>query len=129
MRPAAAAPEQRRPTGGFPLVIAVLLLIAANLGGCATLSSDQEAERTLFPSSLAVVGHVVWVDRSENTAVIELKPGASVSIQPLLARNDAMVETARLQATAMRQGQTLGTRIVDGLPNVGDEVVVRRERE
>ncbi len=122
-------PAAVRETGwGRAGPVIALLLMVTGLTGCVTSGSGPGGERALHPSSLEVVGHVVWVDRAENTAVIQLRRGVSLSLQPLIARNEAMVETARLQATETRQGRTLGMRIVEGLPNAGDEVVLLRDR-
>ena len=124
--PRAAAPELSRRLGRAlgPLAAAWLLVFASS--GCAT--SSAVTERELHPSSLEVVGHILWVDRSDNTAIVQVRRGTSVGAQPLIARNEVLVETARLRPTDMRQGNTVGMRILDGLPNVGDEVARPRAR-
>ncbi len=98
--------------------------------GCQTFSSgNADAEGVLSPARNPTIGYVVWVDHAEKTAVVHLARGVSPSIYPMIARNDAMVETARLEATDTRQGQTMGVRVVNGFPNTGDEVVLLRETE
>ncbi len=95
--------------------------------GCATHNAGEQADPVLSASALESVGHVVWVDTAEETAVIRLERGASISGRTLTARNRADIETARLQPSGARQGNTLGARIVEGLPNQGDEVVATRD--
>ena len=104
---------------------AVLLLLAGTaFSACVTFSPEEDREPELSPSALRPVGHVVWVDSAERTAVVYLHRGASLSGGNLISRNDALYETGRLEPSGAREGRTAGMRVIDGLPNAGDEVVL-----
>jgi hypothetical protein len=59
--------------------------------------------------------------------VVEISPYAMIppdfSNRILISRKDDLQPTARLQASPYLRGRTLGTRLMAGQPQVGDEVV------
>lgn len=119
----------------FPLALCCLLL-----AGCATRGSKSpsgggdaakadasaDASRTV-PGPVQVVGRVVAVDLRTLSAIVELAPYVALppdfATRPLIARRDDLQPTARLQSSPYLRGRTLGTRLISGRPQVGDEVV------
>ncbi len=83
----------------------------------------------LQPSPLPPVGRVLAVDGAVGTVIVDVAPDAALPAdltgRMLLARNPGDLHpSARLQASAYLRGRTLGTRLVEGRPAVGDEVVL-----
>jgi hypothetical protein len=81
------------------------------------------------PSPLLPVGRVLAVDGTVGTVIVDVSPYAALPAdltgRMLLARHPGDLQpTARLQASAYLRGRTLGTRLVEGRPAVGDEVVL-----
>lgn len=112
-----------------PLLAACIL--AGFLAGCATPPAGPEAlagaEDPLRPAAAEPIGLVVFVDPADEVAIVEVASARTRIAPVLITRNEALVETARLEPTRFQRGRTLGTRIVSGLPNVGDEVIVGQE--
>ena len=81
----------------------------------------------LLPSHNLLVGRVLAVDAARGFAFVDLAADAPAAVltdgAPLVARTDALRETARLQASRYVRGRTLGAKIVSGQPAPGDEVV------
>ena len=103
----------------------VLLLLAGTaFSACVTFSSEEDRDPELSPSALREVGRVVWVDSVERTAVVYLHRSVSLSGGTLISRNEALYETGRLEPSGQREGRTAGMRVIDGLPNAGDTVVL-----
>ena len=116
--------------------ICALALGCLLLAGCVSLgrkaSSDTAAEAHLnatavVSSSALVVGRIVSIDPSNLSVLVEV---GSVAVLPhdfatriLIARTDQLSSTARLQSSAYIRGRILGTRLIEGCPHVGDEVV------
>lgn len=93
--------------------------------GCATLPGPREdAEYELEPPPSQKIGQIAWVDPGEKIAVVHLDPRNPGSYRSMASRNDILVETARLERSEVQRGRMLGVRIIEGLPNVGDEVVL-----
>ncbi len=103
--------------------LALVTLAGSALSACVTVSETREEDPVLRQSALRPVGRVIWVDTAEGTAVLQLNRGASLPSGILVSRNDVLFETGRLQATGPREGRSAGARILEGLPNAGDEVV------
>jgi hypothetical protein len=106
-------------------------LLAASLmaAGCVTPTATGPTPERLtgehdplaLPATSAI-GTVIFVDPIDGFAIIQVR-SASTRITPILVtRNETLVETARLDPTRFQRGRTLGTQILAGLPNVGDEV-------
>jgi hypothetical protein len=110
---------------GTPLLVAFLLF-----AGCATLPPAPEraagAEDPLQPLAEEMIGFVTFVDPEERLALIRMRSAGTRAAPAMVARNEVLVETARLEPTRFQSGRTLGARIVSGLPNIGDEVTVAR---
>ena len=120
------------------LPLAVILLFAAcshfNLSTRTAKALDAPASLTeplpagaLLPSHNLLVGRVFAVDAARGFAFIDLTTDAPAAAladgADLLARTDALRETARLRASRYVRGRTLGAKIVSGQPTPGDEVV------
>lgn len=106
------------------------LLLIGLLAGCATVPTGQERvegkDDPLQAPAERPVGVVTFVDAAEEVALIEVRSASTRTAPTLITRNEALVETARLEPTRFQSGRTVGTRILSGLPNVGDEVIVAR---
>lgn len=72
------------------------------------------------------IGVIIYVDPAEDVALVRVRSSSTRSAPLLIARNESLIETARLEPTRFQRGRTLGTRILSGLPNVGDEVIIAR---
>lgn len=81
----------------------------------------------LAPSPRLIVGRILAVDGDRGFATVELlRDAPAVSIvadTELYARTATLQPTAVLQASRYLRGRTLGTSVLSGMPNVGDEVV------
>lgn len=110
-----------------------MVLLAGFFAGCATVPNGQDLETgeedPFEPATNETIGFVVSVDPEEEIAVVEVRSSRTRAAPSMVARNDAMVETARLEPTRFQSGRTLGARIVSGLPNVGDEVIAIETRD
>jgi hypothetical protein len=119
----------------FPLALCCLLL-----AGCATRGSksspgggdsskpDASADATrTVPGPVQVLGRVIAVDLRTLSVIIDLAPYVSLpgdfATRQLISRRDDLQPTARLQSSPYLRGRTLGTRLLAGQPQVGDEVV------
>jgi hypothetical protein len=115
----------------------LLFALGLTLAGCAGAGSRPPAPATarpapaalLQPSPLLLVGRVLAVDGTRHTVIVDVSPYASLPTvlagRVLLARDPGDLHpTARLEASPYLRGLTLGTRLLDGLPVVGDEVVL-----
>jgi ABC-type Fe3+-hydroxamate transport system substrate-binding protein len=120
----------------------LLALSSVLLAGCATRGSKSTAPggadagaktdaapdltRTV-PGPVQVLGRVVALDMRTLSVIVELAPYAVLpgdyATRQLIARRDDLQPTARLQSSPYLRGRTLGTRLVAGKPQVGDEVV------
>ena len=111
----------------------LLALACLLLAGCATLGRKPSAggasakANAVVPSPSLVVGRIIAVDTKSGSVIVEV--GAYAVLPPdfapriLLARTDDLRPTAHLQSSVYLRGRTLGTRLLDGSPQVGDEVV------
>lgn len=118
-------PAIRQVTG-----LAGVLLVFLVFNGCVAPpgpGTGNTADGRLAPSPHEVVGHVALVDAARDMAVVNLESHVRVVSKNLTARNEILLETAILEPTSQRSGRSLGVRILSGLPNIGDEVVVSRE--
>lgn len=117
--------RQTASAGRYFRFVFFSLLLASFSWGCATLpNSDREAESDLSPTRARKIGRIAWVDPAEKIAVVQLSTRNRDPLQTMISRNDVLVRTARLQRSDMERGRSLGVRIIEGLPNVGDEVVL-----
>ena len=111
----------------------LLALACLLLAGCATLrrkSSEGGASakaNAVVPGPSLVVGRIIAFDAKSGSVIVEVGPYAVLApdfaTRILLARTDDLRPTARLQSSVYLRGRTLGTRLLDGSPQVGDEVV------
>ncbi len=85
-----------------------------------------KADATLASSTL-VVGRIIAIDAPSLSVLIEV--GAFTVLPPdfatriLIVRTDDLRPTARLQSSSYLRGRILGTRLMAGVPHIGDEVV------
>lgn len=118
----------------------IFALCSLLLAGCATRGSKfsagasdsskpdapADASRTV-PGPVQVLGRVIAVDMRTLSVIIDLAPYVSLpgdfATRPLITRRDDLQPTARLQSSPYLRGHTLGTRLVAGQPQIGDEVV------
>jgi hypothetical protein len=77
----------------------------------------------LRPAPGEVVGTILYVDPEAEVAIVQLRSAGTRPAATMTTRNEAMIETSRIELSRYQRGRTLGTRILSGLPNVGDEVV------
>ena len=123
--------EPKYRVGVYSLLLfpsALLLLICC---GCATVETESSPSGTprgirspLAASENPVVGTVVWSDPVAREAVVRLSDATPLPSGFLVARNSNLTHRAVLKATGIRRGRTIGVRILAGLPEDGDEVVV-----
>ena len=102
--------------------------------GHVTPPGSHERERVEAPATALhlspnkLVGRVLAVDLTRGFAIVNLTaeppPAALADGAVLIARTDDLRETARIQASRYVRGRTLGTKIVSGKPQPGDEVVI-----
>jgi len=103
---------------------------AADAGGVeepAQSAQPAQPARTV-PGPVQVVGRVTAVDLRTLAVVVEIAPYAVIppafGSRILISRKDDLQPTARLKASPYLRGRTLGTRLLAGQPQVGDEVVL-----
>lgn len=80
---------------------------------------------SISTSPRRLVGRIIAVDSIHGFAFVELNPSAP-SFTPneeFIARTDNLRETARLRVTRHLRGRTIGVRMLDHIPGIGDEVV------
>lgn len=84
-------------------------------------------DAALAPSPRLIVGRITAVDLGRGFAFVELAAEAPaialVADSELIARTLDLHETARLRSSRYLRGRTLGTTVVRGRPQIGDEVV------
>lgn len=125
---------QRAPT---------LALCSLLIAGCATRGSKSStaggtaengkpaattaSSGAVTPGPVQVLGRVIAVDQRTLSVIVELGPYVELpfdfTTRQLIARRDDLQPTARLQSSPYLRGRTLGTRLIAGHPQVGDEVV------
>ena len=123
-----------------PSLILSVALSTVLVAGCATrgsksspggnapskLDASADAPRTV-PGPVQVLGRVIAVDMRTLSVIIDLAPYVSLpgdfATRQLISRRDDLQPTARLQSSPYLRGRTLGTRLLAGQPQVGDEVV------
>ncbi len=106
------------------------LVAALFAGACATVPDEPAPAVEAEPDPLRrveerAVGVVIFVDAAEGVVLVEARSSATRLAPALVTRNELLVETARLEPTRFQRGRILGARVISGLPNVGDEVLVR----
>jgi len=106
--------------------LAAVFILA--LAGCATLETAPKrqtgSDDPLTPADEEVIGIITSVDPAEEIALIEMRSPGTQTAELLLTRNVNLTETSRLEPTRFRRGRILGAKILSGLPNVGDEVLM-----
>ena len=119
----------------------ILALCCLLFAGCATRGSKStaggggetgkspestDANRTV-PGPVQVLGRVIAVDMRTLSVIVDLAPYVVLppdyATRTLVSRRDDLQPTARLQSSPYLRGRTLGTRLIAGQPQVGDEVV------
>ena len=126
-----AFPRLRAPRASvvkkpLPFLLFPLLTLALSLTGCVTPATPTAQVTPADPLSYPPaepIGHITFVDPAENLALVRMRTSSTRAAPIMTARNDALVPTALLEPTRFQRGRTLGTRILEGLPNVGDEVL------
>ncbi len=108
----------------------LLLAGCVSLGRKAPAATAEVAKQNataIASSSALVVGRIVSIEPSSLSVMVEV--GSFAVLPPdfatriLIARTDGLSLTARLQSSAYIRGRILGTRLIEGAPHVGDEVV------
>jgi hypothetical protein len=119
-----------------------LALCALLLAGCTTrgpkspaagddakkekVTAKAETGRTV-PGPVQVLGRVIAVDQRTLSVIVQLGPYVELPFDfatlALISRRDDLQPTARLQSSSYLRGRTLGTRLIAGQPQIGDEVV------
>ena len=119
------------PAGLCTLLAALPLVTGCQFGRAEKKSATPRpavlAEGALLPSPRLIVGRIIVVDPRQGFAFVELAPdapaGALADGTELIVRTAELRQTARISASRHVTGRTLGTKIVDGQPSPGDEVV------
>ena len=79
------------------------------------------------PSPSLILGRIIAFDAQRRSVFIEIGPynelPADFATRLLISRNEALAPTATLQSSVYLRGRILGTRLLSGNPDVGDEVV------
>lgn len=88
--------------------------------------APADPDRTV-PGPVQVLGRIIAVDLRSLSVIVELAPYAELpfdfATRQLISRRDDLQPTARLQSSPYLRGRTLGTRLLAGQPQIGDEVV------
>ncbi len=97
----------------------------SNATSAAATSSTQP---TYAPSPNRIIGYILDIDEAQGLAIIDLTahplpPELHDGVE-LTVRTRDLRKTARLRASRIIRGRTLGATIVTGLPAVGEEVVL-----
>lgn len=116
----------------------VLMGACVLLCACSSIGSRKGSARpqaaNLNPTYLAPahqsLGRIAFFDPVGAVAVMEftpwVTPPADLAGRALIARHpDTLAPTANLTASTRRSGPTLGLYVTDGVPQPGDEVVLR----
>jgi hypothetical protein len=119
-----------------PARILALLALISLVAGCRHATPTKSVSSTppitlgadvLLPSPRLIIGRIIAVDSAQGFAFVDLAPDtpspALANGTELIARTLALHETGRLRVSRYVRGRTLGTKIVDGQPSPGDEVV------
>lgn len=110
------------------LALVPLLLLAACASRPGKVAKPAASADTYALPAQPVVGRVVEVDVRHRTAVVRLNgDGANIPRAEhwqFWSRRDDLTPTARLEGSAQRFGNSLGVLIPEGLPAVGEEVVL-----
>jgi hypothetical protein len=97
--------------------------VAGDLARPGTLGSKE-----VGPSPVQVVGRIVAIEPTRASVVVEVGVYAVLPTdfakRILISRTDDLRPTARLQSSAYLRGRMLGTRLLAGRPQIGDEVVL-----
>ena len=111
----------------------LLVFCTLALAGCATRGARpssagnpgpaEAGPSATNPAPSQVVGRVIAVDAGTASVIVQLAPYATFS-SALSARRDDLEPTARLLASPYLRGRVLGTRLLEGRPETGDEVVL-----
>lgn len=72
----------------------------------------------------AYVGEIVQVDEDARTAVVLVHGSGIIPRGLLVVRNPRMEPTAILESTPLQRGNLLGVGLVDGVPAIGQEVII-----
>ena len=119
--------QQLRPRA-LPLLAVFFLLNGCQSTNIAPVGSPA-ATRAITASANQIVGRVLAVDATLGFAIIEIAASAPpAALQPdalLTTRTDDLRPTAQLRSRGYRSSRTLGSFIIDGQPNLRDEVVYR----
>ncbi len=116
----------------------LLVFCTLALAGCATRGARpssagnpgpaEAGPSATNPAPSQVVGRVIAVDAGTASVIVQLAPYATFSSalsgRTLIARRDDLEPTARLLASPYLRGRVLGTRLLEGRPETGDEVVL-----
>jgi hypothetical protein len=123
---------RRAAVGWITLGVVLTTLASTSCSNIATHPPPGPAHTVLgtgalLPSPRLIVGRVIAVDRAQHFAFVNLATDApAAALTPgteLIARTLELRDTGRVQVSPYVRGRTLGTRIVDGQPSPGDEVV------
>ena len=112
----------------LPLLAVFFLLNGCQSKNIAPVGSPA-ATRAITASTNQIVGRVLAVDAKLGFAIIEVAASAPpAALQPdalLTTRTDDLRPTAQLRSRGYRSSRTLGSFIIDGQPNLRDEVIYR----
>ena len=103
------------------------------LNGCQSKNvapvGSPAAPRAITASANQIVGRVLAVDATLGFAIIEVAasapPAAHRPDALLKTRTDDLRPTAQLRSRGYKSTRTLGSFIIDGQPNLRDEVIYR----
>jgi hypothetical protein len=110
-----------------------LLAVFFLLNGCQSKNvapiEPPAAPGAITASANQIVGRVLAVDATLGFAIIEVAASAPpAALRPdalLTTRTDDLRPTAQLRSRGYKSSRTLGSFIIDGQPNLRDEVIYR----
>ncbi len=112
----------------LPLLAVFFLLTGCQSTNVAPAESPA-TPRAITASANLIVGRVLAIDATLGFAIIEVAasaPRAALLPDALLTtRTDDLRPTAQLRSRGYASGRTLGTFIINGQPNLRDEVIFR----
>jgi hypothetical protein len=126
-----------RPSLALAVALSALLFTGCSTRGSKSSTAGETGEKAksaatpvagrTIPGPVQVLGRIIAVDSRTLSVIVELGPYVELpfdfTTRQLIARRDDLQPTARLQSSPYLRGRTLGTRLLAGQPQVGDEVV------
>jgi hypothetical protein len=112
----------------LPLAVFFLFSACRSIPSDASVSQPSRSADGLAVSPRRIIGRVLAVDPVRSFVIIDLAAKAPLPAlvlgDELMLRTDDLTPTARVRVARPPVGRTLGTVLLSGDPQVGDEVVL-----